>query len=106
MQSAHCALPSDCQRKIQPAIATFSAGEFRRQPTLSDNTANQSDAKLKPTATWLLVFTHISGHLHVFSLSFNCFLVIFNFVLIGCCNYTVLWFWLYDTQSKSTLMLR
>ena len=38
MRSAHCALPSDRQPKIQPAIATFSAGEFRRQPALSDNT--------------------------------------------------------------------
>ena len=38
MQSACCALPSDLQPKIQPAIATFSAGEFRRQPALSDNT--------------------------------------------------------------------
>ena len=38
MQSAHCALPSDRQPKLQPAIVTFSAGEFRRQPALSDNT--------------------------------------------------------------------
>ena len=38
MRSARCALPSDRQPKIQPAIATFSAGEFRRQPALSDNT--------------------------------------------------------------------
>ena len=46
MRSAHCALPSDRQPKIQPAIATFSAGEFRRQPALSDNTAcvSQFDA--------------------------------------------------------------
>ena len=41
MRSACCALPSDRQAKIQPAIATFSAGEFRRQPALSDNTGHQ-----------------------------------------------------------------
>ena len=51
MQSAHCALPSDRQPKIQPAIATFSASEFRRQPALSDNTAtiashNKSEAEI------------------------------------------------------------
>ena len=39
MQSAHCALPSDRQPKIKPVIANFSAGEFCRQPALSDNTA-------------------------------------------------------------------
>ena len=38
MRSAHCALLSDRQPKIQPAIAIFSAGEFRQQPALSDNT--------------------------------------------------------------------
>ena len=38
MRSVHCALPSDRQPKIQPAITTFSAGEFRRKPALSDNT--------------------------------------------------------------------
>ena len=38
MRSACCALPSDRQPKLQPPIATFSAGEFRRQPALSDNT--------------------------------------------------------------------
>ena len=42
MRSAHCALPSDRQPKLQPAIATFSAGEFRQQPALSDNTGNDS----------------------------------------------------------------
>ena len=38
MRSALCALLIHCQPKIQPAIAAFSAGEFRRQPALSDNT--------------------------------------------------------------------
>ena len=37
--SAHYALPSNCQPKIQPVIAAFLAGEFRRQPVLSDNIA-------------------------------------------------------------------
>ena len=40
MQSAHCDLPRDCQPKIQPEITTFSAGEFRQQPALSDNTGH------------------------------------------------------------------
>ena len=40
MRSAHCALPSDRQPKIQPAIATFSASEFHRLPALSDNTVH------------------------------------------------------------------
>ena len=35
---AHCALLSDLWPKIQLAITTFSAGEFCRQPALSDNT--------------------------------------------------------------------
>ena len=36
--SACCALPSDHRPKIQPVIAFFSAGEFRQQPAVSDNT--------------------------------------------------------------------
>ena len=46
MRSAHCALPSDRQRKIQPAIATFSAGEFHQQPALSDNTEKDEGDKV------------------------------------------------------------
>ena len=40
---------------------------------------NQSDAKLKPIATW--------GRLHVFTLSSHWLLVVFTFVLIGRCDY-------------------
>ena len=40
MQSAHCALLIDRQPKIQLAIITLSAGEFRQQPALSDNTGH------------------------------------------------------------------
>ena len=39
--SAHCALPSDHQPKIQPVIAALLAGEFHRQLALSDNTGWQ-----------------------------------------------------------------
>ena len=46
MGSARCALPSDRQPKIQPAIATFSAGEIRRQPALSDNIGNKDSIPL------------------------------------------------------------
>ena len=37
-ESACCALPSDCQAKIQPVIAAFLAGEFDPQPAFCDNT--------------------------------------------------------------------
>ena len=50
MRRAHCALPSDRQPKIQPAIATFSAGEFRRQPALSDNTVFDVPDLLLPSS--------------------------------------------------------
>ena len=43
-----CALPSDHRPKIQPVIATFSAGEFRRQPALSDNTDKAAWVGLNP----------------------------------------------------------
>ena len=50
MQSACCALPSDLQSKIQPAITTFSAGEFRRQPALSDNPAYDANENVNADA--------------------------------------------------------
>ena len=34
-----CHLPSELPVKIQPAITSFSTGEFRQQPVLSDNPA-------------------------------------------------------------------
>ena len=55
MRSAHCALPSDRQPKIQPAIATFSAGEFRRQPALSDNTGSYRHMYMYSVAVWCSV---------------------------------------------------
>ena len=55
MPSACCALPSDRQPKIQPAIATFSAGEFRRQPALSDNTAIIRKMNLVNVHFWTLL---------------------------------------------------
>ena len=48
---------------------------------------NQSDAKLKPIATWSLAFSRASGRLRVFTLSSHWFLVTFTFVLICCCDY-------------------
>ena len=46
------------------------------------HTLNQSDASLKPIATWLLTFSHASGQLHVFTLSSQWLRVILTFVLI------------------------
>ena len=48
---------------------------------------NQSDAKLKPIATWSLAFSRAWDRLRVFTLSSHWFVVIFIFVLIGCCDY-------------------
>ena len=48
---------------------------------------NQSDAKLKPIATWSLTFSHASDWLNVLTLRFHWLLVIFSFVLIGRCDY-------------------
>ena len=48
---------------------------------------NQSDAKLKPIATWSVAFSRASGSLHVLTLSSDWFLVIFTFVPIGHCDY-------------------
>ena len=47
----------------------------------------QSDAKLKPIATWSLAFSRACGQLHVFTLSSHWLLVIFSFILIGRCDY-------------------
>ena len=68
---------------------------------------NQSDAKLKPIATWSLVFSRAWDRLRVFTLSSHWFVVIFIFVLIGCCDYfgfgfgfsTLNWKLLYNLQS-------
>ena len=48
---------------------------------------NQSDAKLKPIATWSLAFSRAWDRLRVFTLSSHWFVVIFIFVLIGRCDY-------------------
>ena len=53
----------------------------------SHHPLNQSDAKLKPIAKWLLAFSRASGQLHVFTLSSHWLLVILTFVLIGRCDY-------------------
>ena len=47
---------------------------------------NQSDAKLKPIATWSLAFSRACRHLLVFALSSHWFFGIFPFVLIGRCD--------------------
>ena len=49
----------------------------------SHHPLNQSDAKLKPIANWLLAFSRASGQLHVFTLSSHWLLVILTFVLIA-----------------------
>ena len=48
---------------------------------------NQSDAKLKPIATWSLAFSRAWDRLGVFTLIYHWFVVIFVFVLIGRCDY-------------------
>ena len=48
---------------------------------------DQSDAKLKPIATWSLAFSRAWDRLRVFTLSSHWFVVIFIFVLIGRCDY-------------------
>ena len=48
---------------------------------------NQSDAKLKPIATWSLAFSRAWDRLRVFTLSSYWFVVIFIFVMIGRCDY-------------------
>ena len=50
---------------------------------ISRHLLNQSDAKPKNHATWSRAF---SRRLHVFSLSFHWFIVLFTFVVIGHCN--------------------
>ena len=40
-KTIHCPLPSDQPAKNQPAITSFSAGEFRCQLALSDNPDHQ-----------------------------------------------------------------
>ena len=47
----------------------------------------QSDAKLKPIATLLVVFSRASGQLHVFTLSSHWLLVMLTFVLNGRFDY-------------------
>ena len=44
---------------------------------------NQSDAKLKPIATWSHAFSRAWRRLRVFALSFDWFLVLFSSVVIG-----------------------
>ena len=53
----------------------------------SRHSLSQSDAKPKPITTWSIAFSRASGRLHVFTLSSHWFLLIFIFVLIGCCDY-------------------
>ena len=49
---------------------------------------SQSDAKLKPIATWWsFAFSRASSRLRAFTLSSHWFLLIFIFVLIGRCDY-------------------
>ena len=55
--------------------------ENSRQPL------SQSDAKLKPIATWSLAFSRARGRLHAFTLSSHWLLLIFSSVLIGRCDY-------------------
>ena len=47
---------------------------------------NQSDAKLKPIATWSLAFSRAWGRLHVFTLTSHWLLVMSTLLLIGRCN--------------------
>ena len=61
---------------------------------------NQSDANPKPIRTLFLAFFCTSGHLHVFILSPDWFLVIFSF---SDWSSRLLWFWFHNTQLKSTL---
>ena len=48
---------------------------------------NQSDAKVKPIATWSLAFSRAWGRLHVFTLSSHWLPLKFSFVLIGRYDY-------------------
>ena len=47
----------------------------------------QSDAKVKPIATWSLAFSRAWDRLRVFTLSSHWFVMIFILVLIGRCDY-------------------
>ena len=46
------------------------------------------------------IFPTLEAFLHVFTLSSHWLLVTFTFVLIGRCDYTVLWFWFYVVQHS------
>ena len=62
---------------------------------------NQTDAKVKPIATWSLAFSRTWDQLPVFTLSSHWLPLKLSF----CSDWPLwlLWFWFYDTQSKSVL---
>ena len=62
---------------------------------------NQSDAKRKLNVTWSLMFSRAFGSLPVSTLSPHWLLMAQTFVMIGCCDYLVLF---YDNQLETALM--
>ena len=68
-------------------------------PENSCRPLDQSDSKLKPIASWPLVFSRALGCELVFTLRSYWLLVIFSSPLIGCCDF--FGFWFYDTQSET-----
>ena len=48
---------------------------------------NQSDGKVKPSATWSLAFSRAIGRVHVFTFSSHWLLVVFAIVLTGRYDY-------------------
>ena len=63
----------------------FSFALWLVQKTLTTLSTNQ--IKIKPTATWSLAFSRAFCSLLLFTLNSYWLLVIFTFVLIGCCDY-------------------
>ena len=68
-------------------------------PENSFRPLDQSDSKLKPIASWPLVFSRALGCELAFTLRSYWLLVIFSSPLIGCCDF--FGFWFYDTQSET-----
>ena len=62
---------------------------------------NQSDAKRKLNVTWSLMFSRAFGSLPVSTLGPHWLLMAQTFVMIGCCDYLVLF---YDNQLETSLM--
>ena len=64
---------------------------------------NQWEGKLKPIVPRSHAFSRAWRRLHVFALSSDWPIVLFTFVLI--LQDKLLWFWFYDTQLKTALII-